>query len=479
MSHRFRPRTRPDLTCIAALTAIGLSFTFPASRVNRAARADDAPVAAVKMAREFLGDRDDERRAKLAAQLAEYDDRIDEVIAKLRRRSHDDVETGYLPDQKFTTKELRHKHPKDRLYYMIPPDYSAEKPTGLIVFMHGGGRTSKRTWPKYYLNKPDRDPSDGDRSQVGDLFAKSGMIAVGPSAPKDTDSWARWCLPEADEYLRDVILECKNRFNIDDDRVFLIGHSMGGFGAYHHIQRSGDRYAGVVVSSGSWQRAHLPAFRGTKLDIIHGVDDSDRGSHFTDIAYARRTDELLSKLQLNYTYHEHDGDHGIASSRETLTKYLANASRLKRDPFYPHITLASPVGFTSWYFFPVRHNRWLTLDVARPGSIEYDRLYADFKAPFDDWKLEHSKIREEGQSIEAKIDRDSNRIDVKTQNVARFTIWLHPKMVDFDERVTVVVDGKTLFRDRVASSLVTTLESYERRQDWGLLYQAKITLTLE
>ena len=48
----------------------------------------------------------------------------------------------------------------------------------------------------------------------------------------------------------DVISECEERFNIDPDRVFLFGHSMGGFGGYHQALRGPDRFASIIISSG-------------------------------------------------------------------------------------------------------------------------------------------------------------------------------------------------------------------------------------
>ena len=50
------------------------------------------------------------------------------------------------------------------------------------------------------------------------------------------------------------------------------------------------------------------------------------------------------------------------------------------------------------------------------------------------------------------------------------------EMVDLDD-VRVLVRGQERFRGPVQPSLVTLLDSYLRRRDWGLLYPAKITIT--
>ena len=80
-----------------------------------------------------------------------------------------------------------------------------------------------------------------------------------------------------------------------------------------------------------------------------------------------------------------------------------------------------------------------------------------------------------GSAIDATNPGD-NRIVVATKNVARFTVWLHPKMVDVTRPVVIEVNGVALFKDRVRPSLITALESFERRGDWGLLYPIKVQL---
>ena len=113
-------------------------------------------------------------------------------------------------------------------------------------------RPSSRRAPRVFLNYPDEGTDESDTNQLGNLFNATGMIAVGPSAPWDEESYYRWCLRGSDEYLSDVIRECKSRFNVDADRVFLMGHSMGGFGSYHHAWREPDRFAAIIVHAGSW-----------------------------------------------------------------------------------------------------------------------------------------------------------------------------------------------------------------------------------
>ncbi len=430
---------------------------------------------AVRISRTYLASDDDDERQMLAAKLAGYEGQIEPVLQKLSSRRFEPVEAGYLPEEHFSVPELLKKHADDLLYFTIPMSYRPDRAAGLIVFMHGGGNKSSRKAPRWFMNFP--EDGDGESSQLGDLFDETGMIAVGPSAPWNEDSSYRWCLRESDDYLADVILECKSRFNIDPDRVFLIGHSMGGFGAYHHMQRQPDRFAAVVVNAGSWSLAHWPVIRGTPLCIVQGVRDAVRGQrwHYTDVEYARFTDKLLAGQQLDCVYFEHEGEHSVSSGKRYLAEYLKSAAKLRRDPYARHVVLASPLGFDEDYCFPVKHNRWLTLDESADGELEYDELVTNGADDFDDWRLRHRKGMSKGASIDA-VNRGDNIIEVNTHNVARLTVWLHPQMVDVTKPVTISVNGKKLFNGKVRPSLVTALESYDRRHDWGLIYPIKVEL---
>ena len=348
-----------------AITIVGLVYA-PRTR----AMDQDA---AAKLCRRYLASESPVERQALLARLAGYEGEIDPVLQLLAQRVYPPVKPGYHAEEHFATPEFRKKHPDDLLYFVVPKDYRRDKPTGLVVFLHGGGATTSPRAPQATLRFPDND-TPRYSSASGDMFAATGMITVGPSAPWNRNSSYRWCLSAADEYLADVVLECKNRFNIDSDRVFLLGHSMGGFGAYHHALRQPDRFAAIVVNSGSWSFGYWPVIRGTPLCIVQGADDAVRGVrwHYTDVEYGRWTDKILDRENLDHVYLEHDKNHGFGYGREKVAAYFAETRNLRRDPYYPHVTLASPEGFRMDYCSSVRHNRWLTLNEATQGELSYD-----------------------------------------------------------------------------------------------------------
>ena len=290
--------------------------------------------AAVKLCRKYLDGKIRAERQQLLERLSGYEGDIDAVLQSLAKQTYQPVAPGYHGEEHFAAADFRKKHPQDLLYFVVPKDYKPDRPSGLIVFLHGGGRTTSPHAPQATLQFPERDaPPYGRRS--GDMLAATGMITVGPSAPWNPKSPYRWCLGGADQYLADVILECKSRFNIDPNRVFLLGHSMGGFGAYHNALRQPDRFAAIVANSGAWSLGYWPVIRGTPLCIVQGEHDARPGGrwHYTDVEYGRWTDKILSRENLDHVYCEHDKNHGIGYGREKIAEYFASARELRRAPY--------------------------------------------------------------------------------------------------------------------------------------------------
>lgn len=440
----------------------------------------------VRLSQQYLASGDAVGKIALSKKIDAASGEWQQVIDRLSTAEHKEVKPGYYAEQHFSDPVLKQSRPDDLLYFMVPTSYRADKPSALVVFMHGGGKGSPRTSPARYM-KPSDDETPTSVPYIGGIFEDAGMIGVAPSAPWNPEDHGRWNMRQTDAYMVDVILECKRRFNIDPNRVILVGHSMGGFGTYQLAQRQPDRYAAIFASAGSWTLAQWSTVRGTTFAIVHGKMDAEHGvrARHTDFAFARYADQLLTEQGIPHFFLQHPGGHPMGFARPVIRDFLLAHPDLRRDPYFPHIALASPVGFRDERSFPLRHKRWLTLDESTDGELEFDALKSRGKGsgekePIEDWnswRLSHLKVKRKAAMIEA-INQGGNLIDVTTTNVSSFTLWLHPKMVNFSKSVRVKVNGELVFDKEIQASLLTALESYERRQDWGMIYPVKITLNV-
>lgn len=474
-------------------------MTLPARRIRYAVvlalflsanceiRADEGDIVAV--CRRYLDGTADEQR-ELAPRIRAYRGDIDEVIGELARPAaveRRDV-SGVVANQKFTCPELKPVYPDDMLHYFVPADYTPSKPFGLLIFMHGGGRTTPREHPRHVVTHPDDDPRS---IGLQPYFESAPFIIVAPSAPWNEKTGARWNVPDADDYISAVIQECRYRFNVDTDRVFLGGYSMGGFGAWHLCQRLSDRLAGGFVFSGAWKTERWQAWTGLPLFIRHGAHDAaapgadGKGGRprFTDVFYARTAHRRLTELGIPHVYVEDDGNHAIRDATDAMQTMARWILEPRRDPFARHVVAVSPRGWNASSDTPTPHNRWISIQEIADGTIDFDSVQLtgprpSFNETREDFHNQSFRLETRPASagmVDALV-ADDNRIVIRTENVRRFSVWLHPSMIDVSKPVHITVNGRDS-EHGVTPRLLDAVRSYQRRKDWKLIYHAEIQLT--
>jgi len=97
---------------------------------------------------------------------------------------------------------------------------------------------------------------------------KFPFIIVSPQAPPNTG----WQV----EVLKGMLENLKQKYRVDNDRVYLTGLSMGGFGTWNYSVKYPDDLAAIAPICGGgdvkevWQLRHMPTwvFHGAKDDVV-------------------------------------------------------------------------------------------------------------------------------------------------------------------------------------------------------------------
>jgi hypothetical protein len=174
----------------------------------------------------------------------------------------------------------------------------------------------------------------------------------------------------------------------------------------------------------------------------------------------------LARLGYTFVYREHDRVHPVAGGhffpREELPDLIAWFAARRRDPFPKRLTVVRD----ATHLVPFG---WVRIDAT-------DRI-----AAFSD-RLTDSTDEAIAALRYAKLDAEMaapNRIEVKTERVRRYSLFLNQSLVDFSNPVTVVTNGKISFEGPVIPRIDTLLRQARLRHDTRTLSPAVLTIQVE
>ncbi len=155
----------------------------------------------------------------------------------------------------------------------VPSGYDEGVPAPLVVLLHG-----------YTSSGANHDNYMGF-SAVADrygflLVAPDGIVEASEDANRfwnASDACCNFFGAEVDDsgYIASIIETMKSQYNIDDDRVYLVGHSNGGFMSFRMAYEHSDTIAAIVSLAGAnhWEEREPPP-NGVHILQIHGTADS-------------------------------------------------------------------------------------------------------------------------------------------------------------------------------------------------------------
>lgn len=240
----------------------------------------------------------------------------------------------------------------------LPGSYDGRRPYPLLVYLHGYSPylniVNWLQWPPALLETAEQD----------------GFLAAAPFGRGNTDFQG---IGERDVLA--VIDEMQRRYRVADDRILLVGYSMGGMGAWTIAAHYPHLFAGALVVSGracyyAWhgvRREDLPRYKRVWIDTefarsllpnlaslpvlcYHGAAD-----RLVPVEEARTMARALQPLNDRFAYVEIEGaDHWIVDrvlNRPNARRWLRRQRRTVPETF----------AYVSWHPRYARAH-WLTLD---------------------------------------------------------------------------------------------------------------------
>jgi hypothetical protein len=332
----------------------------------------------------------------------------------------------------------------------VPAEYDPARAWPLRVQLHGGvSRPAPNAVPNGRLKPASLPPN---------RIAGESQIYVHPSGWNDSP-W--WDASQIDNILR-LVRDLKERYNVDESRIYLTGISDGATGAYYIAMREETPWSSVLPLNGSIAVLRSPstgvdsALYGNNLVnkplyIVNGEEDP-----LYPVWHVEPHIAWFVRLGVPHVFRpQAAAGHNTSwwpTEREPYERFV------HEHPREPH-----PARLSWETDRTDRFNRihWLVIDRLGPSA--------------GDAVLEDAGFFTHGRpSGRVDITRSGNAFEATTRGVRQFTLLLSPDAVDFSKPVTVAVNGKPSFSGLVKKDLAVLEKWASRDRDRTMLYGAEL-----
>ncbi|MBI3235077.1 MAG: prolyl oligopeptidase family serine peptidase, partial [Bacteroidetes bacterium] len=156
-------------------------------------------------------------------------------------------------------------------------DYDTIRKYPLVIFLHGSGERG---------NDNESQLKWGVKNFASDQNMKLyPAFVIAPQCPENM-SWANFSRSKNSfniplqksptkpmELVIELIHDMIKKFNIDTNRIYITGLSMGGFGAFDIIERYPNMFAAAVPVCGGGDTSLAPLIKNIPIWVFHGAED--------------------------------------------------------------------------------------------------------------------------------------------------------------------------------------------------------------
>lgn len=335
------------------------------------------------------------------------------------------------------------------------------------VTMRYGARTAgkkpERGWPVFInLHGGGNSPQSNEQGWAASMaqYPVQQGLCISPRAP--VDSTGSWNDPASITALERLLVELPGTWEIDSDRVYLMGYSMGAIGVLHIASSLPDRWAAVAASAGfnylgTRGRAAPENLLNLPVMIQIGTADMDfqRYPLARQFAAAVRTLGRETGSGYRLEYKEHAGQGHAIDDRDT-PDWLAGFSR---DPLPTRV---------------IWHQPLLPLPV---GTADTPKLL-ERNYPFHAYLRRRCYwLRNDAPAAFQRLDvsRAGNTFRIDTAcHVERLTLLLDDRFVDLDAPVRVLAGERELVATRVPRTVDALAASLVEYGDPALMFCAEV-----
>jgi poly(3-hydroxybutyrate) depolymerase len=324
------------------------------------------------------------------------------------------------------TRELSHGGLKMPFYYKIFGD-KPKNGRSMYISMHGGGGAPRAVNNQQWKNQKR-------------LYRLEEGVYVAPRAP--TDSWNLWHQGHIDRLFARLIENMIVFEDVDPNRVYLMGYSAGGDGAYQLAPRMADRWAAAAMMAG------------------HPGDTSPLGLR-------------------NIAFTIHAGENDAAYDRNNIARaWQRTLAELQK---------ADPNGYVHWVKVYPGKGHWLDGEdsAAIPWMAKHRRNPRPSRIVWKQDDVAHARFywlavepNNAGPRAEVTANCIGQKIDIRASGVKRLTIRLSDQLLNLDEPIIITSDEKPLFNGHVTRTIAVLEKTLAEHGDPKAIYSSELTVDL-
>lgn len=306
-----------------------------------------------------------------------------------------------------------------------------EEPTGILIRLHGSGPMEQSAGPNNTFTK---------------AALERGWVVVHPARQGGE---SRWDGPQTEPFVVDVVEAALRTWDLDRDRVFLAGYSMGAIGTWQLGARHADLFAGLAPIAGG----PLPPFEDERGDTLEdGLIPNLRNVAIAQFQSAAdpRTPVFLTR----------DAKRKLEQARERWGGYAFDYTEVEDDQHAPPKAGATAVlRRVEDAVRPARPPRVVWQPTLR-WKHQFYWLWWDDPVP--------------GTVVVADLDPGANAVDVRgAGDLTGLEVLLDDRLLDLDREVVVRLNGVETYRGRPERELGVILRTAVRGDD-GLTFEARV-----
>ena len=352
---------------------------------------------------------------------------------------------------------------KSSYFIHLPKNYNPNKKYTMLIFLHGAVNYNElrtfstddnlKGWNKFYTKYAN----------------KHDVILVFPQADKNYN----WLTSDKGFYMiPEIIRQIKSTINVDDNKVFLTGHSNGASGSFNYLVKQPTSFAGFY----GFNTQPIVRTGGT---FIQNILNRSYINFSTDLDYyfpPQANDDLtalMQSLHIDYKDYRYNGYphwfpefNGSEPAHKILFDDLLNR---KRNPF-PNKLI--------WETDDVKYGKIDWIEITKLDTIspkkEWQKNY-NFKITkwleYDDNdslqvkdvdKIAFNFPRKSGQ---IKANYSKNRFNIETSSVKSFRLYITPEMINLNKKLKVYANNKLIYNQKVDYNPSFMKENFNKNMD--------------